>query len=231
MSSKVLTTAQAIKPGFGTWCAPSYEAAAGTHPFSESTWRLYDYPGGAASCLATTTPLPKQGVRPGYPNIPNHFCCMMALLHTPACTLVCSTRHQLVMGVPVPPGPHTPAYATQVSMPTPPGSTWLHVSCLPQGQCQGIHPCMLENAMPGTYLKADAQNAGKFHLCIQLLLNPYDQACAGNMGQTGSCPGKKDQYGYHCGDSATNMWEAAMPTKSRMRSEAYSAHNLQVATL
>ena len=143
---------------------------------------------------------------------------MMALLHTPACTLVCSTRHQLVMGVPVPPGPHTPAYATQVSMPTPPGSTWLHVSCLPQGQCQGIYPCMLENAMPATYLKADAPNAGRFNLCIQLLLlNPYDQVCADTVGNTGPCPGKKDQDGYAChfvGDSATTM-----------SSEAYSAQS------
>ena len=91
--------------------------------------------------------------------------CMMALLcnvwGTPACTLVCSTKHQLVMCVPVPPGSCTPAYATKASLPTPPGSMPLHVSCLPQGQCQGLHPSMLENAMPPTYLKADAPNAAR----------------------------------------------------------------------
>ena len=39
----------------------------------------------------------------------------------------------------------------------------LHVSCLPQGQRQGLHPGMLENAMPATYLKADAPNAARFN--------------------------------------------------------------------
>ena len=97
---------------------------------------------------------------------------------------------------------------------------------------------MLENAMPATYLKADAPNAGRFNSRIQLLLlNPYDQACAGNMGNTGPCPGKRDQDGSPChlfgfvGGSAIKMWDAPIHTKSHMRSEVYSAHNLQVATL
>ena len=111
------------------------------------------------------TPSKKQGVRPGYPKIRKQLCCMMARLcnvwGTPACTLVCSRRHQLVMGVPVPPGSCTPAYATKASLPTPPGSMPMRVSCLPQGQCQGLHPSMFENAMPPTYLKADAPNAAR----------------------------------------------------------------------